>query len=338
MSGRGVRLLVFVVCAAGVVYLAGCGKKDPPAPAAAPANGVSANGADPAADGRHIDAFGIVTPRTVHAVFLEFPAMLERKRVSEGQRVRRGDVLFTFSRGDYDAQVESKRYELTLARLELKTAGIDVKNLQEDLQAARDDVDMARKDLDDREKMLSLGVESRSGVEEAERTLKARQQKVRQLAMSLEEYDGGDVNSQEAQTARIAILEGELERLREQTDRPFIVEETIVCDVREGVVSEIGYDEGDSVSKGKKLCNLIDLDSIVVEAGIPEEFIKDVRIGSAATVVPVADNSRSYEGKVTRISNLAVKNNGETVVAVEITLTDKDGFLLPNFNVDVSIR
>jgi hypothetical protein len=40
---------------------------------------------------------------------------------------------------------------------------------------------------------------------------------------------------------------------------------------------------------------------------------------------------------VVRISNLAVKNNGETVVPVEITLAARDGFLVPNFNVDVSI-
>jgi hypothetical protein len=67
----------------------------------------------------------------------------------------------------------------------------------------------------------------------------------------------------------------------------------------------------------------------------PEEFIKDVTIGGKAAAVPVADNARSYEGKVTRVSNLAVKVNGETVIPVEITLAARDGFLLPNFNVDV---
>jgi HlyD family secretion protein len=336
MNRRGVIFVVSVACICGILFLAGCGKKDPPVAAAA--GSLSARGAGTASGGTHIDAFGIVMPKTTHAIFLEFPAVLEEKAVSEGQRVRRGDVLFRLSREEYDAQVESKDYELMMARLELKKADAAVQRLQEDLTAARDDEEEARKDLADREGLLSMGVESRSGVEESRRTLRTRQQAVRELETSLEEYGGSDVNSREAQRAKIAILEGERDRLAALSDRPYIAGGAVVCDVREGVVSEIGYDEGDHVSAGKKLCSVIDLDSIVVEAGIPEEFIKDVRIGSAATVVPVADNARSYEGKVTRISSLAVKNNGETVVTVEITLTGRDGFLLPNFNVDVSIR
>jgi hypothetical protein len=34
---------------------------------------------------------------------------------------------------------------------------------------------------------------------------------------------------------------------------------------------------------------------------------------------------------------VAVKDNGETVVPVEISIDDQNDFLLPNFNVDVKI-
>jgi hypothetical protein len=34
---------------------------------------------------------------------------------------------------------------------------------------------------------------------------------------------------------------------------------------------------------------------------------------------------------------MAVKENGETNIAVEISLDNPDGFLRPNFNVDVEI-
>ncbi len=143
---------------------------------------------------------------------------------------------------------------------------------------------------------------------------------------------------QRAQRTKIAVVEAELERLQEQSNRAYISNDAIVCDVRVGVVSEIGYVEGDLISRERPLCNIIDLDSIIVEASIPEEFIAALKIGSTATVVPIADNARSYEGTVSRIASLATKNNGETVVPVEITLDTGDGFLLPNFNVDVSIH
>jgi multidrug resistance efflux pump len=334
------RAVVFVLSAllvACILFQSGCGKKDPPTGTGIGTGTASTGGSAPAAEAKHIDAFGIVKPKITHTIFLEFPAVLEKKLVAEGQKVWRGEALFRLSSREYDARVNSKRHELTMARLELKKAGLDVKKLQEDLQAAQDDADKAQKDLRDKEELFSMGAASKSDVEETQRTLKARQQKVRDLTRSLEEYNGSDVNSLEAQGAKIAIIEEELERLRDQSDRPYISNNTIVCDVREGVVSEIGYAEGDFISRDKKLCSIIDLDSIIVEANVPEEFIKDVRIGSKAVVVPVADNARSYEGKVTRISSQAMKNNGETVIPVEITLGSRDGFLLPNFNVDVSI-
>jgi hypothetical protein len=81
----------------------------------------------------------------------------------------------------------------------------------------------------------------------------------------------------------------------------------------------------------------MDADSLEIEAGIPEEFIKDIRIGSPAAVMPVADKTRSYTGSVSYISGSAVYQNGETQVMVRIKLDDADDFLLPGFNVDVEI-
>jgi HlyD family secretion protein len=337
MRRRGIVFILIALLLAGALPFIGCGKKEPSTVAASGAESASVNGAGPTADAKHVDAFGIVKAKTSHALFLEFPAVLEKKLVAEGQRVRQGEALFRFSREEYDALVANKSYELTMVRLELGRSVLAQEKLRGDLEAAQADVDKAQKDLSDKEKMLSLGAVSRSDVEELQRALKARQQNVRDLARSLEEYDGSDVSSLEALKAKISIVEAELERLKEQSGRAYISDGAIVCDVRNGVVSEIGYAEGDFITKAKKLCSIIDLDGIIVEANIPEEFIKDVKIGSAADVVPIADNARTYKGKVTRISSLAVKYNGETVIPVEITLTGMDGFLLPNFNVDVSI-
>jgi HlyD family secretion protein len=316
--------------------LAACEKKAPPATAPAGQQNPSP-GSDPAADPKHVTAFGLVTAKTTHALYLDFSATLERKLVVEGQRVGRGDALFRFSRADYDAAVASKEYYLTLARLELKKATLAVDKLTQDLADAKTDEERARKDVADREKILSMGGTPRADVEEARGTLRTRQQAVRVLSSSLQEYQGADVNGLDALQEKIALVESELAQLRQQSERGYIAGDTIVCDLTRAVVSEIGYAEGDIVGREKKLCSLIDLDSIVVEANIPEEFVKDVKIGSAASIVPVADTTKKYDGKVSRIAQLATKVNGETVVPVEITMKAPDGFLLPNYNVDVSI-
>ncbi len=67
--------------------------------------------------------------------------------------------------------------------------------------------------------------------------MRARQQTVRELERSVEEYDDGDLNGLEAQRSRIAMLQEELARLTEQGQRPFVAKDTIVCDIREAVVS-----------------------------------------------------------------------------------------------------
>jgi hypothetical protein len=77
---------------------------------------------------------------------------------------------------------------------------------------------------------------------------------------------------------------------------------------------------------------------LYVLADVAEEFIKDVKLGKKATIIPVADNSRKYYGKVIRIADMAFEKNGETNVTVEISIDEQDGFLRPNFNVDVEIE
>jgi multidrug resistance efflux pump len=76
----------------------------------------------------------------------------------------------------------------------------------------------------------------------------------------------------------------------------------------------------------------------VVEANIFEEFIKDVEIGAKVTIVPIADKNKKYQGEVIGISAKAVKQNGDTVVPIQISLVHNDAFLMPNFNVDVFIE
>ncbi len=133
-------------------------------------------------------------------------------------------------------------------------------------------------------------------------------------------------------------LESDLASMKQKLGKSYIRSGSIVCDIADGVVYDIGYVQGDSVSHEKKLLSIMDLDSTIVEANIPEEFIKDINVGAAAEITPQADKSRKYTGKVLSISDKAVLKNGETTVPVRISIDNRDDFLLPDFNVDVSIN
>ncbi|HEY8344987.1 MAG TPA: HlyD family secretion protein, partial [Bacillota bacterium] len=144
-------------------------------------------------------------------------------------------------------------------------------------------------------------------------------------------------SSIQMQRAKIALLEEKLSILKKQLNQSFIRNDQVICNFANGVVAEINYAEGDLFFIEKKAMTIINLDSLVIEANIGEDFIKDVKIGADVLISPVADYSRTYRGKITRLSELAVVENGETVIPVEISFEQHDNFLLPNFNVDVKI-
>ena len=139
------------------------------------------------------------------------------------------------------------------------------------------------------------------------------------------------------QREKAATIESEIRQMKDKISRSYISENNIVCTMENGIVYELGYKAGDTISSEKKMLSLMDLDTIVVKANVAEEFIKDVKLGALVAIIPVADKSKQYNGKVTTIAKNAVVQNGETVIPVEVSIDNKDSFLLPNFNVDVEI-
>lgn len=133
-------------------------------------------------------------------------------------------------------------------------------------------------------------------------------------------------------------LESSLKSLQEKLNKSYMKENNIISEMENGVVYDIGYQSGDMVSTGKKVLSIMDLDDILISANVAEEFIKDVKPGAEVAILPLADNTKTYTGKVQKIADMAIKENGQTFIPVEISIENKDGFLLPNFNVDVEIK
>jgi multidrug efflux pump subunit AcrA (membrane-fusion protein) len=144
-------------------------------------------------------------------------------------------------------------------------------------------------------------------------------------------------NQKKAQDLKIATEQQELDTLKNKINKSYISEESIICDIDNAVVTEISYKVGDVVSSAQKVLTLQDLNNLVVQANIDEEFIKDVQKDKVVTIIPKSDSSLKLTGKVTRIFNSAVLQNGDTVIPVEISIDKNDKKLLPNYSVDVEI-
>lgn len=278
-----------------------------------------------------IEAFGVVKARETQDVMFEFPAQVAQLLVKEGQRVSAGQPLIRLNLKDYETQIRRKEQELNTARFNLRKAA-------KDLRDAKEDYGKGQKELAVKERLYNEGAISRREVDDYRDVLKIKEKAVTDLQLSLE--DSGVFQSGQTlislKQQEIINLEAELAQLRNKLKQNYIRQNMIVARMN-GVVCDLGYVAGDPITIDKKVLTIMGSDNLCVDADVAEEFIKDVRIGAPATIVPVADGSRKYQGNVTKIAGMATKQNGETTVAVEIGINHPDGFLQPNYNVDVSI-
>ena len=139
------------------------------------------------------------------------------------------------------------------------------------------------------------------------------------------------------QKKRVDNLKFELNQLHDTLINNNIINGKLICDINNGVVNDIYYIEGDFIQYDKPIMTIYDLDNLKIKAEIPEEFIKDIKVGIKVKIIPVADRSREYTGTIDRIYNIADQKGGETIVYSEISIDNNDDFLLPNYNVDVKI-
>ena len=135
----------------------------------------------------------------------------------------------------------------------------------------------------------------------------------------------------------VASLKSQLQTLKDKIAESGIMGNEIICDISNGVIEKINNAAGDRLNSEKQIMSILDLDTLIVQANVAEDFIKDIKLGSKAIINPLANPDKEYEGSISRISNMAVQENGETVVPVEITLINVDDSLLPNFNINIKI-
>jgi HlyD family secretion protein len=304
-----------------------------------------------------VEAFGVVKAAEVHNVNVSFDATVKHVAVREGQKVKAGDVLMTLDIADYMTQINAKQHELNTIRLEIsklqskmieidasKSKDPDVKKLVNDLQYAKRLYDSSLKEQVDKEKLYLSGVISKYEYDEFIKTVEDKKKTAVDLSYSLDiMMHNKQIGNKELadnvsiQQERTAALDKEIAAMKDKLNKSYIKGGEIISDVNNGVVFELGYIDGDLVSSTKKALSIMNLDGMIVRADVSEEFIKDGKLGLKVEIIPVADKSKKYNGTVTMIANRAEVKNGETVVPIEISIDNNDGFLMPEYNVDVEI-
>ena len=102
-----------------------------------------------------------------------------------------------------------------------------------------------------------------------------------------------------------------------------------------GTIDNVIADQGSIVSAGSTLFRIVNLNSMYVEAEVPEKYLTSVKKGTTATVYfPML--GKTTESKVRQVSNFINPNNRS--FSIEVAVSNKDGLVKPNLTSKVSVN
>lgn len=230
--------------------------------------------------------------------------------VDEGATVAEGDVLFRLDRTDAERQVA--------------TAEIDLARLRAGLAQARAELASAELGVTDGATTVDLAERTQAqGLTTADATRSARH--TRALAQATVSLRRASVSAARAQVDAAELAVDEARRNLERTEiRAPFAGTMLSVDVERGTIvsSAIG-----SISSST-LATLADLSDLRMIGQLDESQVGTVTVGQEVTFRVDAYATRTFTGRVHRVSPLGVEESSVVVFDVEILVTDPDAHLL----------
>jgi HlyD family secretion protein len=285
--------------------------------------------------------------------------LLERK-VDEGDRVAKGDVIALLDTADTELALERGRAERAQAeaqlqllqagsrREDIRQAEAQAASAEADVAAADAEVAAAQLDVDRFEQLLAANSGSRKQRDDAvarrnvaqeraraarERVRAARETTARLRAGARPEEIAAARARIAAATAQIAILE------------KAIADATIVAPV-DGIVTTTVADAGELIQPRAPIAIVTDLDHAWANVYVDEPVVPRLRVGDAATVFTDA-GGEGAAGTISYISERAeftprnvqtAEDRSKLVYRIKITVENRDGVFKAGMPVEAEIR
>lgn len=265
-----------------------------------------------------------------------YPAFVSRVFATEGQSVRRGEVVLRLDSSDIQSQLAQARNALLAAQTELRDAQAggpraQVAELEGDLQQAR--VEVANLERD--HKALAALVAKQAATQDELAQNEANLAKARAKLQSLEQRKQAlaDSASVSGQSAELTISQ-ERDAIRSLEDK--LKSATVVSPV-DGTLYSLPVRAGDYVQTGQVLAEMADLRHVRVRAFVDEPDLGWLEDGQSVEVAWDARPGEVWMGTTTQIPKQVVPRESRSVGEVLCSVNNRSRELLPNVNVEVRI-
>ena len=252
----------------------------------------------------------------------------------EGDHVKQGQLLLQLD--DADARTQAAKALAQVRASEADLAAVkgggthqEVLSTEAQLVKARGQVENAQRNLEALKRLQTTGAASPAEVEAGENQLRSAQAELNLANQQLKSrYSSAEVQRVVAQHAEAqAAYHAARELLQDSNVRAPLA----------GVVYSLPVRQGQFVNTGELLVQVADLAKVQVRAFVDEPDIGRLARGQQVTVAWDAISGRQWQGAVTRIPTTVSVMGTRTVGTVTCEVDNRDGQLLPNINVNVTV-
>jgi HlyD family secretion protein len=283
-----------------------------------------------------ITSNGKVEPISPTVARAEFPTFVSKVMATEGQAVRRGQLILTLDAADIRSQLAQARGNLLAAKTDLQNAQAggppeEVARLQGDLKASRLEV----ANLERAEKALEALAAKQAATQGEVTQNRAILAKARANLQALE------AKKQALEQRSAVIVEGASLRVSQEQNLVEALEEKVrsatVTSPINGTLYSLPVKAGDYVKVGDTLAEMADLRHVRVRAFVDEPDLGALEAGQDVEVTWDAKPGHVWSGRTEQVPKQVVARGMRSVGEVLCSVDNNQLDLLPNVNVQVRI-
>lgn len=132
------------------------------------------------------------------------------------------------------------------------------------------------------------------------------------------------VDSNKVATDKIAVSDAETQLA---SAKSALAKMTVTAPIS-GVVTAVNSTNGDTVSSGKAVLTIVDMNSLKIKVSVDETDINKVSKGQTATISFSAISDKSYQGTVESVAETGTTSNNVTTYDVVVGITSPSGIKL----------
>jgi len=283
-----------------------------------------------------ITSNGKVEPISATMARAEFPTFVDKVMATEGQAVRRGQVILTLDAADVRSQLAQARADLLSVQNDLRNARAggppdQVAQLNGDLQAAQVQV----KNLESNERALESLVAKQAATQDELAQTQASLAKARGNLQALQ------AKKQDLVQRASAIVHGADLRVSQAQELARSLEDKVrsatVTASTDGTLYSLPVSAGDYVKVGDTLAEMADLRHVRVRAFVDEPDLGSLEPNQKVSVTWDAKPGRTWTGRTEDVPKQVVARGMRSVGELLCSIDNDRLELLPNTNVQVLI-